>query len=197
MGGFANTIGAIWFFMLFLAAITSSISMYQPALAFIREALGVSQKKATALIVVICGIGSFMTMWFSKDGVFLGTLDNWVGTFFVFILAMAQFFMFSWIFGVDRGMKEAHRGAQMRIPGFYRPIIKYVSPIYLLIIFVAFCIANLADWVRAVFEQPAAQLALALSAAVTIMLLWMVRKGEQRWRAAGIDVDDRNREVSQ
>ena len=192
MGPLGNAIAAVWFFMLFLAAITSSVSMYQPALAFFREALGWSRDKGTLLVITIAGIGSFLTMWFSKGGVFLGTLDGWVGTFFVFVLAMGQFFMFSWIFGVDRGLKEAHRGAEMRIPGFYRPIIKWVAPIYLLVIFVAFCVSNLGDWVRAVADQSAAQLALGLVAVVTIMLLIMVRIGEKRWRAAGIDVDDRN-----
>jgi NSS family neurotransmitter:Na+ symporter len=192
MGPLGNFIGAVWFFMLFLAAITSSISMYQPALAFFREAIGISQRAGTAVVIAIAGAGSFLTMWFSKGGVFLGTLDGWVGTFFVFILAMGQFFMFSWIFGVDRGLKEAHRGAEMRIPGFYRPIIKWVSPIYLLVIFIAFSVSNLADWVKDVAEQPAAQLALGVVAVVTVMLLIMVRIGEKRWRAAGIDINDDN-----
>jgi NSS family neurotransmitter:Na+ symporter len=194
MGAFGNIVGAIWFFMLFLAAITSSISMYQPALAFFREALDLSQKAGTTLVVTIAGIGSFMTMWFSKGGVFLGTLDNWVGTFLVFVLAMGQFFMFSWIFGVKRGMDEAHRGAEMQIPRFYRPIIKWVSPIYLLVIFIAFSISNLGDWISAVAAEPAAQLAMGVIAIVLIMLVVMIRIGEKRWRAAGIDLDDANRE---
>ncbi|HUP47695.1 MAG TPA: sodium-dependent transporter [Thermoanaerobaculia bacterium] len=192
MGPFGNFIAAVWFFMLFLAAITSSLSMYQPALAFFRESLGLSRKAGMALVVGICGVGSFLTIWFSKDGRFLGTLDDWVGTFLVFVLATGQIVMFSWIFGVKRGMKEAHQGAEIRIPDFYRPIIKWVSPIYLLIIFVAFCVMNLGDWIRGVGQQPAAQLALALVGAVAVMLLVMVRIGEKRWRAAGIDIDDRN-----
>ncbi|HUP45581.1 MAG TPA: sodium-dependent transporter, partial [Thermoanaerobaculia bacterium] len=143
MGPFGNMIGAIWFFMLFLAAITSSISMYQPALAFFREALGLGRKGGVALVVGICGIGSFLTMYFSKDGAFLSTLDAWVGTFFIVVLALVQMIIFSWIFGVDRAMKEAHEGAEMQIPRFYRPIMKWVSPLYLVIIFVSFAYANL------------------------------------------------------
>jgi neurotransmitter:Na+ symporter, NSS family len=192
MGGFGNIIGAIWFFMLFLAAITSSISMYQPALAFFREALGIGRKGGVALVVGICGVGSFLTMFYSKDGTFLGTLDNWVGTFFIVVLALVQMIIFSWIFGVDRAMKEGHEGAEMDIPRFYRPIMKYVSPLYLLIIFIAFSIANLGDWIRAVMADRVALLAMALIAAVTIMLLVMVRIGEKRWRAAGIDINDDN-----
>ena len=191
MGPFGNIIGAVWFFMLFLAAITSSISMYQPALAFFREALGLGRNGGVALVVVICGIGSFMTMYYSKDGTFLGTLDNWVGTFFIVVLALVQMIIFSWIFGVDRAMKEAHEGAEMNIPRFYRPIMKYVSPLYLVIIFVAFAVSNLGDWIRAVMADRVALLAMALIGAVTVMLLVMVRIGEKRWRAAGLDIDDR------
>ena len=40
MGAIGPLVGAVWFFMLFLAAVTSSVSMYQPALAFLRESLG-------------------------------------------------------------------------------------------------------------------------------------------------------------
>src|ERR671913_2323217 len=59
---FGNLIGAVWFFMLFLAAITSSISMYQPSLAFFEETLGWDRARAIGLLVGICLVGSFMVM---------------------------------------------------------------------------------------------------------------------------------------
>ena len=49
MGGAGRWIGFAWFFLLFLAAITSSISMLQPAKAFFEEALAISSGKAIAL----------------------------------------------------------------------------------------------------------------------------------------------------
>ena len=39
-------VGGVWFFMLFLAAVTSSLSMYQPAVAFFQEALGLDPVEA-------------------------------------------------------------------------------------------------------------------------------------------------------
>ena len=66
MGGFGPLIGAIWFFMLFLAAVTSSISMYQPAVAFLQEALGVERRRGTLWMVAICLIGSFMVIFFTE-----------------------------------------------------------------------------------------------------------------------------------
>jgi NSS family neurotransmitter:Na+ symporter len=191
MGAFGNVVGAIWFFMLFLAAITSSLSMYQPALAFLQEALGTSRKTSVTIMVSICLVGSALTIYFSRGGHFLSTIDDWVGTFLIFVLAMVQIFLFSWILGLEKGWKEAHLGAQIRIPGFYRFIMKYVAPAYLLIVFVAFCYANLGGWIRDAMANPVKQVALGLVAAVTVFLLVCVRIGEKRWRAMGLDIDNK------
>jgi SNF family Na+-dependent transporter len=188
---FGNLIGAVWFFMLFLAAITSSISMYQPSLAFFEESLGWSRKQATTLMVSICVFGSFLVMYYSRDGIFWATIDDWVGTFLIFILAMVQIIAFSWVFGIDRGWSEAHQGALMQIPRFYKPIMKYVAPLYLIIVFLAFCWQNLPSWVQAVADEPLKQGALALVVGVLVLLLVCLRIGEKRWRMAGLDIDDR------
>lgn len=191
MGVWGNVIGALWFFMLFLAAITSSLSMYQPSLAFFQESLGISRKAATTLMVSICLVGSFMVIWYSTGGIFWSTIDNWVGTFLIFILAAVQIIAFSWIFGIDRGVQEAHQGAHIHIPRFYRFIMKYVTPLYLIVVFVAFCRSNLGDWVKAVADDWRQQLAIGLILAVTAFLVVCTRIGEKRWKAAGLDLDGR------
>jgi NSS family neurotransmitter:Na+ symporter len=191
MGSFGNVIGAIWFFMLFLAAITSSISMYQPSLAFFQESLGWARRSATTLMISICVAGSFLVMYFSKGGIFWSTIDNWVGTFMIFVLAMVQIICFSWVFGIRRGVEEAHHGAQLHIPRFYRFIMKYVTPTYLLVVFAAFSWQNLGSWIRQVAGEPLQQGALALIGATVVLLVICTWLGERRWRAAGLDLDGR------
>ena len=46
MGEFGLLIGTIWFFMLFLATVTSSLSMLQPVFAFLAETLNLSHSRA-------------------------------------------------------------------------------------------------------------------------------------------------------
>jgi NSS family neurotransmitter:Na+ symporter len=191
MGGFGNFIGAVFFFMLFLAAITSSISMYQPSLAFFQESLGWSRKAATTLMVSICIFGSFLVMYYSRDGIFWSTIDDWVGTFFIFVLAMVQIILFSWVWGVDKGFEEAHHGALIRIPSFYRIIMKYVTPTYLVVIFAFFCVQNLPSWIQAVLDEPLRQGAIALILATTALIVVCARIGAKRWAAAGLDIDGR------
>lgn len=189
MGPFGNVIGAAWFFLLFLAAITSSLSMYQPTVAFFQETLGLRRERAVLLLGAFGIAGTMPVLYFSEGGVFRTTIDDWVGTFLIFILAGVQIICFSWIFGAERGLEEAHRGALTRIPPLYRFVIKYVAPAYLIVVFLAFCHSNLGTWIHEVRTSPLRQGALALVAAVLAFLIVCLRIGEKRWRAAGLDID--------
>lgn len=191
--------GAVWFFMLFLAAITSSLSMLQPTKAFFEESLDLSHRGATALVTGLCIAGNLFVLWFSQGLVALDTLDFWVGTFMIFVVAGAQIVCFAWVFGVDRGLEEAHRGAQLRIPRMFRFIIKYVSPVYLIVIFLGFCIYELPPYVQDLFGEKLTGTAANRSAVyawmviiATIALLMVVTAiGARRWKAAGLDLDGR------
>ncbi len=186
---FGDFFGATFFFMLFLAAITSSLSMLQPAKAFFEEALGISRFAATGIVTAITLAGSLFVIWFSRDLVALDTIDFWVGTFLIFIMAAAQIIFFGWIFGLEKGIREAEHGAEMRIPKIFHFVIKYIAPAYLIIIFVGFCIQQLPGYVSVIGQSPTVKYTLALLAAVAVILVVVLRAGERRWaggqKAAG------------
>jgi hypothetical protein len=192
-----NFFGAVWFFMLFLAAITSSLSMVQPAKAFFEEALGIGRQVATAVIGLITLVGSFFVIWYSRELLALDTLDFWVGTFLIFILAAIQIIIFGWVFGIDRGIAEAEQGAQMRIPPGFRFIMKYVAPAYLLVVFGGFLYQKIIGPLIAGEESPRlaqiqneyeVQYALWVIAAVAVALIVMTWIGERRWLTRGAPV---------
>lgn len=189
MGALGNLIGALWFSMLFLAAITSSLSMLQPIKAFLQEALGLSQGKAVAAVIAATSCGSLWTLYYSKDQIALDTMDFWVGTATIFVLATVQVIYFAWVFGVDRGLAEAHEGARMRIPGVFRIVLKWIAPAYLLAVFIAFCSQSLGPRLQALLDDPIAGRTMILVLAVLVLLLVVTRIGELRWRALGLDVD--------
>jgi len=189
--------GAVWFFMLFLAAITSSLSMLQPTKAFFQEALGLSHGAATGFVAFLCVAGNFFVLWFSKGLVALDTLDFWVGTFLIFVVAGTQIICFAWVFGVDRAMAEANEGAQVRIPALFRFIFRYVSPVYLLVIFVGFCWNNVPAYLRSVLGDPAAGIPADRAAIYAWgvillsigLLLSVTALGARRWAGAGMDIN--------
>ncbi|MGE9295735.1 MAG: sodium:calcium symporter [Puniceicoccales bacterium] len=139
---FGNAFGFLWFFLLFLAAMTSSISMLQPGIAFIEETMRTDRKRSCAVLGLITIIGCGFVVYFSEGAKALDTLDFWVGTFLIFVLATIQIIIFGWVFGINRGFKEAHQGAAIRIPGFYRVIMKYVAPAFLLVVFACWVLMN-------------------------------------------------------
>ena len=132
---FGGLFGFIFFFLLFLAAVTSSLSMLQPGIAFLENALNINRRQSVAILGFITGFGTIMVVYFSKDLKVLDTLDFWVGTFLIFIMATIQIIIFAWVMGIPKGFEEASHGASIAIPRIFGPIMKYVTPMFLLVIF--------------------------------------------------------------
>lgn len=138
--------GALFFLVLFIAALTSSLSMLQPGIALLEEALGIGRKGSVGLLGTFTALGVGFVSWFTKELKALETLDFWVGTFLIFILATIQIIMFGWAFGIDKGWEELHRGAAFRLPRFFRPVFQYVCPVFLLTIFGLWLLKNIVGW---------------------------------------------------
>lgn len=128
--------GCAFFFLLFLAAVTSSLSMLQPGIALLEEVLAIGRRASVALLAFFTTVGTLVVSFFTGRGLkALDTLDFWIGTFLLFVLATVQIIQFSWVVGVDRGLRWADEGAAMRIPGFFRLVMRWLCPLFLLTIF--------------------------------------------------------------
>lgn len=130
-----------WFFLLFLAGVTSSISMLQPAIAFFEDELGWSRKKSVSVLFAFTFLASQPAIWFLAKGV-LDTLDFWAGTFLVVIFAFGEALLFGWFFGAEDGFKEIQRSAAIKVPMIFKYIIKYVTPLYLGVILLVWLYQN-------------------------------------------------------
>jgi len=184
---FGNFFGFVWFFMLFLAAITSSLSMLQPAIAFLEEALHIGRRASVTLLGLITAMGSFYVIYFSKGLAALDTMDFWVGTVLIFILATIEIILFAWVFGVERGYEEVNRGGQIRVPAVWKFVVKYVSPLFLLVIFVLFCVYKLPDYARQIAQGGVPLYTLGLIAVLIAFLLILVHLAGKRWQAESAD----------
>lgn len=136
-------VGTVFFLLLFLAAITSSVAMLQPCVAFAQEGLGLRRESAVGLTAVVTTAGLVFVLWFSAGQLALDTLDFWGGTFAIYVLATVQAILFGWVLGVERGLQELNRGGEIRIPPGVAFLIKYISPAYLLGVFAMWLYQNL------------------------------------------------------
>lgn len=121
----------VWFFLLFLAGITSSVAMSQPLLAFIHEEFKIERKKAAWMIGGLTFFCMQPVIFFLKFG-FLDELDFWIGTLGLVVFALIEIVLFIWIFGSSNAWKEITAGADIRLPRIFLPIMKYVTPVYLI-----------------------------------------------------------------
>ena len=115
------------------AGITSSVSLAQPAIAFLEDEFNLSKKAATALFAAVgfllCNVNIF--------GLGYGVLDEfdfWGGTFCLVLFGTIETVLFGWVFGMDKAWTELHVGSDITIPRVYRFVIKYITPAALLLI---------------------------------------------------------------
>lgn len=105
--------GTLWFFLLFLAALTSSVALLQPGIAFLQDDLRMTRGSAVSWTIGFVCCGS-LTVLFIR-GV-LDSLDFWVGTFLITLFALLELIVFVWIFGSSRACAEVLEGAQVSVP---------------------------------------------------------------------------------
>jgi len=128
--------GAMFFGLLFFAGLTSSLAMGTPWVAFLQDEFKWSRKSAAwsfGLITLVLGLP---TILFFRQGVF-DEFDYWAGTVSLVVFALLESILFAWIFGMEKGWKAINYGGDIKAPGIYKYIIKYVTPSMLLFIFVA------------------------------------------------------------
>ncbi len=180
-----RVIGTLFFFLLFLAAVTSSLSMLQPAIALLEEGLGLGRKASVAMLGFITLIGSLFVVFFSKNLMALDTMDFWVGTLCIFILATFQTILFGWGLGIDKGMEEINRGASIPVPRLVGYVLKYVAPIYLITIFVVWLYqqitAEKGNYFKALANEQVAQLSVGFILVVAVLFLLFIAQSVKRW----------------
>jgi SNF family Na+-dependent transporter len=140
---------SLFFVLLFLAAITSSLSILQPTIAFLEEAFRMRRAVSITWLAVLLVAGTGWVWFFSKDLMALDTIDFWVGTVGVYLQGMLIVMLFAWVIGIDKSWRELHRGALLRVPSFFRGILRYVTPLYLVAIFAILTITPDVTMVRA------------------------------------------------
>ncbi|MBN2163193.1 MAG: sodium-dependent transporter [Pontiellaceae bacterium] len=177
--------GGLFFFLLFIAAVTSSLSMLQPAIAFLEEGLGLGRHASVTLLGFITATGALFVSLVSDGLVVLDHLDFWTANFCIFLLATIEVIFFSWIMGLDRGLKELAHGAEIRLPKALPFVLKYITPAFLLIIFGSWLsreVFSNGPYIKALKENSIVQLTLAFILANYLFFAILVHIAVQRWK---------------
>jgi len=134
-------LGFLWFILLFLAAFTSIVAMAQPMIAFLEDEIGITREKAAILLGIFWFLSSHLCIYLRGGW---QVMDFWAGTFGPPFLAFAEVVIIMWIFGGKKIWDEMHRGAHLRAPFFFFYTAKYITPLFLGVIFTAWIYQNIA-----------------------------------------------------
>lgn len=130
-----NLLGTMWFGLLFFAGLTTSVALLTPLVAFLREEFGLSRETVVWSAGGICYLFGLLHVTFLEHG-FLDEWDYWAGTFGLVVCAILEVSLFVWVFGRRRAWNSLHEGADLRIPRFFKPVLAFVTPLYLLVILI-------------------------------------------------------------
>ena len=132
-GWFGTLSGLMWFGLLFFAGITSSMAMGTPLICFMRDNFAWKDKHGAYLFGILIFIFGIPTV-LSQDA--FNEYDYWAGTVSLVVFAMVEIVLFAWVLGMDKAWDEITRGADIKVTLVFKYIIKYVSPVFLIIVFV-------------------------------------------------------------
>ena len=65
---------------------------------------------------------------------FFDELDFWGVSVFLVVFATIEVILFVWVYGIDRAWEEMMQGARLRVPVIFKYVIKYVTPLCLLVL---------------------------------------------------------------
>jgi hypothetical protein len=108
---------------------------------------------------------------------------------------MVQVILYAWVFGVEKGFQFANEDADLRLPRLFKFVIRYISPTFLLVVFVMWCWKNLPERIAGMRQEgmEGAVLALGMIGAVLICFLLLVMIAGRRWKAESRDTSPRNK----
>ncbi len=121
-------LSAVWFFLLFIAALTSSLALTQPLIALFEDEMRWSHSKAVNVSMLMVSVGAFLSAFVPG---FIDELDFWAGTFMLVFFGLLEVIVFVWIFGVNKFHHELTRDVFIKIPKSLVYFFAIVSPIFL------------------------------------------------------------------
>ncbi|MCS7306931.1 MAG: sodium-dependent transporter [Aquificaceae bacterium] len=124
-------LSAVWFFLLFIAALTSSLALTQPLVSLFEDEMRWSHSTAVNVSMLMVSVGAFLSAFVPS---FIDEVDFWAGTLMLVFFALVEIIVFVWIFGTQRFHRELTRDVFFKVPLWLVYFFAVVSPIFIFIL---------------------------------------------------------------
>ena len=152
--GMSNVIGAIFFFMVLFAALTSAISLFETSVATFMDELGWSRIKSNiVMLVIVIALGTACVLGFGAWNfiqlggmTILDVFDFMTNSVMMPISALFTCILIMCVVGRDKVAEEVKLSSQFKRQKLYNFVIKYLAPVFLIIILIS-SIADVFGWI--------------------------------------------------
>lgn len=144
-------IGALFFVLVFLAALTSAISIMEAIASSFMDKLKMSRKRAALiclLITILFGVPSSLGNGAWSHVTILGMdfltfFDYLSNSVLMPVVALFTCILIGWVLGADVMIKELTKnGEKMGRAGLYRIMVKYLAPVLMMIILIFYTLVQ-------------------------------------------------------
>ncbi len=133
MGPIGHVLGPLFFLAVFFAGMSSAFAFFEPIIASISSKTNMSRKKlVTILSIVFCACSLIFTCGVSSY--LVGIVDGFVNKFGILLLIAVQCIIFGWYYGAEKVVPVLNEKSRIHVGTIWTTIIKYVLPIFLVII---------------------------------------------------------------
>jgi len=129
----------LFFLLLLIAGLTSSISIIESPVAALRDKFGWSRRKALALIGGIGSVGSIafaLPMMLSQAGKptqplgisLLELFDHWAFGYSLLVVGLVEAILIGWFYGITKLRNQINETAWFKLGSWFDVLIKYIVP---------------------------------------------------------------------
>lgn len=124
-------IGFLFFFCLFIAGLSSSISMLESFAASVMDKFNIDRKKLIGIISVVGFLGSACFSTYAGFNYILDIVDAHVGNYIIATSGLLETILIARLYGLERIREDANEFSDFRIGKLFNFLLKYVTPIIL------------------------------------------------------------------
>lgn len=145
-------LGFVFFFCLFIAGLSSSISMLESFATAALDKFNISRKKLVSIISIIGFIGSACFASYAGFNYILDIVDAYVGNIVIAGLGLIEVILISYIYGTKELREEANKYSDFKVGKWWDYLLKYFTPLLL----GAVVVTNIFNLVTGLFSKDTA-----------------------------------------
>lgn len=136
LGQWAFVLGPAFFVTVYMAGLTSILSMIEPLSFSIQNKFGISRKKAMTILIIIGALSS-MIFATSYGECLIGYVDTFINQIAVLLAIIFECILFAWVFQAEKLIDFLNsRTKTIKIGRWWLVIVKYILPIFLTFIWI-------------------------------------------------------------